>query len=189
MGAGVRAFVAVEVPAPVLPGVRPPSDEAPSHLTLLFLGDVPDSAVPGMADAFGKVVAVEPAFPLVLRGLGAFPSADRPRILFARIVEGDAPLARLHGRFVASARERGLEVDDRPFVPHLTVLRVRSPRDVQLVQELRASHGEATFGSVRVSELQLKSSVLRRGGAIHRTEARLALAGGSGGERSTTPAP
>jgi 2'-5' RNA ligase len=185
----VRAFVAVELPAPALPGIRPPSDAAPSHLTLLFLGDVPDPAVAGMADAFGRAVAMVPAFRLTLRGLGTFPSTERPRVLFARIVEGETPLAQLHGQLVGAARDLGLRVDDRPFVPHLTVLRVRSPRDVQLVQELRASYGQAEFGSVEVSELFLKSSVLRTAGAIHRTEARLALRGRSEGEPPRAAAP
>jgi RNA 2',3'-cyclic 3'-phosphodiesterase len=110
-----------------------------------------------------------------VRGLGTFPSDANPRILFARIDEGAQPLATLHERLLGVARAHHIAVDTRPFVPHLTVLRVRSPRDEATVRELRRTHGEATFGSVTVTELLLKSSVLGPGGASHRVEARLPL--------------
>ncbi len=173
----MRAFVAVEVPTPELPGIRGPSEGAPGHLTLLFLGEVPDAAVPALAGAFAQAVAPEPPFNLRLQGLGTFPSDERPRILFARIEEGANPLARLHDRLVTVARENRLSVEDRPFVPHLTLLRVRSPADGALVRELRSKFESAPFGSARVVELLLKSSVLGRGGASHRVEARLPLRG------------
>ncbi len=176
----MRAFVGVDVPAPELPGIRPPAPGAPSHLTLLFLGDVPDASVPGLSDAFARAIEGEGPFRLRLHGLGSFPSDERPRILFARIEEGAEALARISERLRGVARERRLRVEDRPFVPHLTVLRIRSPRDAARARELRSEFGGVAFGETRVTELLLKSSVLGGGGPTHRVEARLPLRGSLG---------
>lgn len=173
----MRAFVAVELPIPELPGIPRPTEAAPGHLTLLFLGEIPDAMAPALGVAFARAVAPQSAFELRLQGLGAFPSEERPRILFARIEEGARELAWLHDRLRDVAREHSIEVEARPFVPHLTLLRVRSPRDAALVRDLSASHGRAPVGAVRVTELLLKSSVLGRGGPVHRVEAHLPLAG------------
>jgi len=185
----VRAFVAVEVPAPQLPGVQSPADGAPSHLTVLFLGDVADPVVPDLSTALAGVVATEAPFRLSLRGLGTFPPHARPRVLFARLVEGTETMSRMHDRLAEAARSLGVRFDDRPFVPHLTLLRVRSPRDENRVRELQSEFLDTPFGSVDVNELLLKSSVLGSGGATHRVEARFPVRGAGAGGSPTGPGP
>ncbi len=180
----MRAFVAVELPTPELPGIRTPGEGAPSHLTLLFLGDIEAAAAAPLGASFARAVESEPPFELRLHGLGAFPSDERPRVVFVGIAEGTAELARLHDRLVAVARSHGLPVEDRPFVAHLTVLRVRSPKDAALAHVLRTRFSETPFGTTRVTELLLKSSVLGRGGPVHHVEARLPLRGGEHGDRT-----
>jgi 2'-5' RNA ligase len=185
----MRAFVAVEVPSPQLPGVRSPADGAPSHLTVLFLGDVADAVVQDLSAAFARVVAIEEPFQLSLRGLGTFPPDGRPRVLFARLAEGAGTMSRIHDRLAEAARALGVRFDDRPFVPHLTLLRVRSPRDEPRVRELQSEFLDTPFGSVDVRELLLKSSVLGSGGATHRVEARFPVHGPGAGASPTGPGP
>ena len=65
-------------------------------------------------------------FELVWRGIGAFPSPKHPRALWLGVINGAGPLARGRGRGLAAARgANAVELDDRAFLPHLTLGRVK----------------------------------------------------------------
>lgn len=130
----VRVFVAVVPPpealAPLVSAVAPVRDLPASwvpperlHLTLVFLGEVADPEPYGAALA-AAVAEVAP-FELRVRGGGAFPRAQRARVLWAG-VEGDVAaltgLARLARR---TARAHRIDVERKPYVPHVTVARIR----------------------------------------------------------------
>ena len=93
-----RVFIAIAVPeplerelarlqaelAPAVPGCRWTS-ALPFHLTLAFLGDVPDSDLSAICQAVASSAgAIEP-FEIEVTGLGAFPSAIRPRVIWAGV--------------------------------------------------------------------------------------------------------
>jgi 2'-5' RNA ligase len=164
----VRTFFAVDVPAPAF-GPGSGGRSAPTHLTLLFLGEVEETRIPALSAAAAQLAATSSPFEVRLAGVGAFPSAERPRVFWAGIDRGAAELTALHAGLLAAASELGLPVDARPFVPHLTLFRVRGRRDAERGAELLARHSATVFGSTRVEELLLKSSVLSDEGAMHTT--------------------
>lgn len=92
------------------------------HLTLLFLGDVSESAQPELRGALDRAVRGFEALDLRLGGLGAFPPRGRPRVLFVDLLEGIAEVRRLHE---ALRRELPPELrpSERRLHPHLTVAR------------------------------------------------------------------
>lgn len=53
------------------------------HLTLRFLGEVPESLVPKLTEALTKACAGHRAFSMDIVGLGAFPNPARPRVVWA----------------------------------------------------------------------------------------------------------
>jgi 2'-5' RNA ligase len=73
------------------------------------------------------VAATEAAAALVapftvrLAGAGAFPPADRPRVVWLGIVEGTSELEALAGTLGEQLAGRGWERDERPFRAHLTL--------------------------------------------------------------------
>ncbi|MFC7326471.1 RNA 2',3'-cyclic phosphodiesterase [Marinactinospora rubrisoli] len=101
------------------------------HITLLFLGQVPDPEVPGLRDLLGREVAGRRAMRLALRGAGTFPAdAARGRVLWAGL-DGDLePLADLADALRSAAEAHGVPIEARPFVPHLTLARSRGPHDL-----------------------------------------------------------
>lgn len=133
-----RRFVAIGVP----PAVREPLVEATAHLrgpdprlrptdpsgwhvTLAFLGTVPDDLVDPVLAAVAEAVAASAPRPSPrLRVAGAGRFGDR--VLLARL-EQDPPgafeelVADLHAR----VRDAGLPVEDRTFRPHVTLARAR----------------------------------------------------------------
>jgi RNA 2',3'-cyclic 3'-phosphodiesterase len=177
----VRAFVAVEVPGTPSEGAR---SSAPEHLTLLFLGEVPVERVEAIEAALAPVGADVRPFDLTLEGVGAFPSRERPRVVWVGATEGSEELGRLASR-VRQALEgtAGPAPREERFVPHLTWFRVRSGADRRRAEEVLAGTvPPPPPRRLRVREFVLKESVLSSRGATHRTVASFPLRGsGSAG--------
>jgi 2'-5' RNA ligase len=113
------------------------------HLTLLFLGAVPSALLPPLTGAVAAAVAPTPPAVLRLAGAGRFGSRSRPQVCWAGL-EGDvAVLSGLAGRLATAARGLGLPVEDRPFRPHLTLVRwhPRRPADGDLPDRLAGYRG------------------------------------------------
>lgn len=128
------------------------------HLTLLFLGAVPEETVAPLVTAVGGAVAAAPPMRLRLAGGGRFGSVRRPQVAWAGL-EGDvAPLVELAARLAGAARRLRLPVEDRPFRPHLTLGRWRpgQPADGALTDRLAGYRGPAW----PVSEVRLYESHL-----------------------------
>lgn len=100
------------------------------HLTLVFLGEVPEGFIRSADERLAGVLPQLPAFTCRLAGLGAFPSPQRARVVWAGVEAGRDALVALQ-RTAAKALERiGFEPERRPFSPHLTLGRLREPGDV-----------------------------------------------------------
>lgn len=138
-GPTLRLFVAVEVPRSaaraVAAAIRPWREELPSarwvppenwHLTLKFLGRTPADLTAWVEETVGGIVATHPPLTARVRGLGAFPSARRARVLWAGIDDPANGLADL-----VTELESGLatqfRAEIRRFHPHLTVARSEPP--------------------------------------------------------------
>lgn len=129
----MRLFVAAEVPAEaraaVDAAVAPLRPRWPDlrwidpdrwHVTLVFLGDVPDDRTAALSAALeGAASACAPA-PVVVA-----PEATRTRTGVLWVAVTGAALAALAGRLRAAAAAAGCNVEDRPFRGHLTLARAR----------------------------------------------------------------
>jgi RNA 2',3'-cyclic 3'-phosphodiesterase len=173
----MRAFVSVEVPDPRAPD---PST-ARSHLTLKFLGEVPDEVVNRLRPLVRAAVAPCAPFSVELRGVGAFPDPARPRVVWAGVGSGADELAELAKRVDEAVAIAGIPSETRPFTAHVTILRVRGTRDLDRARRWLTEGADRAFGRAEVREVVLNSSELRPEGAIHRALDRFPLAGSPGG--------
>lgn len=172
----MRLFVAVEVPPPESPADDRPS--APEHLTLRFLGEVEPERVPEIQARLARVAGETPPFDLVLEGVGAFPSARNPRVIWIGVSRGRREVSELAARTAAALQEMGVGDDRESFVPHLTLFRVRSPDQRRRAQALLVgAEALPPPRTVAVRELYLKESTLTAQGARHRTLAAWPLTG------------
>ncbi|MGA8604830.1 MAG: RNA 2',3'-cyclic phosphodiesterase [Thermoplasmata archaeon] len=171
----MRMFVAVEVPSSVEEASRA---LAPEHLTLHFLGKIPAERVGSIVAALTPLGAAVAPFDLTLEGVGAFPSRERPRVVWVGGTEGAAELIRLAALVRQALAAEGGSNHDEPFVPHLTLFRVRSADDRRRAEDLLAGRvPPPTPRRVRVGEFVLKESELSSRGATHRTIATFPLSG------------
>jgi len=91
------------------------------HLTVRFLGATAPDRVPDLVAATEAASALLAPFTVRLAGAGAFPTPDRPRVVWLGIVEGSAELAAVAGTLGDELAARGWEADERPFRAHLTL--------------------------------------------------------------------
>lgn len=171
----MRAFVAIDLPP--LEGPIPPELRPEDHLTLQFFEDLPGDRLPVAVEAMQSTAGGTAPFPLVVQGVGAFPTLHRPRVVWAGMGEGAANAQALGDRLRAAMASRGFPVEDRPFVPHLTLARVRSPRDAVWASRFLANpeHAGRVWVRTTVSEIVLKESELLPTGARHTVRARVGL--------------
>ncbi|MCA8948003.1 MAG: RNA 2',3'-cyclic phosphodiesterase [Planctomycetes bacterium] len=94
------------------------------HVTLVFAGDVDDDVVAELRGAV-EAARLEP-LSFSLAGLGRFPPRGEPRVLWAGLAGDVDPLLRLQAGLAERAAAAGVELDKRPFAPHVTLGRVKS---------------------------------------------------------------
>lgn len=151
------------------------------HLTLKFLGEVPPEKIEAIVAACEKAVkeAAPGALRLGVRGLGTFPPNRAPRVVWAGLTGDLTALARLKRALEEALVSLGFEREDRPFVPHLTLGRVKSARRREaLLKEIARFREEEFFSpeSIEVCTLTLYQSTLHPEGAIYTALRKIPLA-------------
>jgi 2'-5' RNA ligase len=176
---GLRCFVAIELPEKLkeeiavrTEGLRKSGADAKwikaenLHLTLKFLGDTPEDMLPAVKDSLEKALNGHEKFRLSLSGAGVFPDRKRPRVVWVGVEDSDRLVALQKDVEVAMAG-LGFEAEKRPYSPHLTIGRLKSPRRRDLfLRELDAVSGEE-FGKAEVAEISVMKSILKPSGAEH----------------------
>lgn len=106
------------------------------HVTLKFLGNIGTGQPAVIRDGLSAALDTADAFDLKLGRIGAFPDMNRPRVFWISIVEGRDELVAMQHRIETELHARGFVREERPFSPHLTIGRVRSPRGLTKLTDL-----------------------------------------------------
>jgi 2'-5' RNA ligase len=146
------------------------------HLTLWFLGEVPEPRAPAILEAVGRPFDV-PAFDLRISGLGAFPRSGIPRVLWLGVEHGQRSLVALHTELVSRLQPLGFDPEPRPFSAHLTLGRVKGPRGRARSHDVRASWRDvpADAGVCRIDAVTVFHSRLSPKGAAYEPLVRVPL--------------
>ena len=143
------------------------------HLTLKFLGEQPDTLVKPLTASMHEIAGRHWPVPMRLGGVGAFPSLRRPRVIWVGIAP-TPKLELLQNDVEEGCSALGVEVDGKPFRPHLTIGRLRGTEDRDAVRELARVAREIRFrADTVVSTIDLVHSALTTEGPRY---ARLASA-------------
>ncbi len=137
------------------------------HMTIRFLGDI---AIDMVDKIYGEMqkVAFKP-FPVQLTGLGVFPNLNYPRVLWAGIAQGAEQLQKVFTQIEPRLQALGLPPEHNAFSPHLTIARVRSPRNKIELATVVTKNAHYNFGAVEANCLRLKRSELTPKGPIYST--------------------
>lgn len=149
------------------------------HLTLRFLGEMDPGRLLTLDPLIREACAGTGALRLLARGLGAFPDASRPRVVWCG-VEGEDPdvaerLQDLHRRIERAARSEGFRPEKGGFEPHVTLGRVKSPLNVSSLLERMGPAVRREFGRFEATKLVLLESHLRASGSSYEEVQEFAL--------------
>jgi 2'-5' RNA ligase len=137
------------------------------HITLKFLGEVPESKIPGIVQAIRKACNCRNSFHLSFKGTGFFPPQSRfPRVLWAGI-EQSPDLFALHKKIEDEFKKLGFPKENRRFHPHLTLGRVKTNKNITSVLEELEDHKELIFGNMQTERVTLFRSTLKPTGAVY----------------------
>jgi RNA 2',3'-cyclic 3'-phosphodiesterase len=181
----VRLFIALNFPDPVrrdLWDAIEPLRDAPLpvkwvrpegiHLTLKFLGPVPDPREPELRAALSPAARGIRPLPLAIGGFGAFPHGRAPRVIWAGL-EALPALELLQHQVEREFAPLGFPTEARAFHPHVTLGRAardaRASEFAGLEPVLAGLHFEAT---AVVETVDLMQSVLQSGGATYQVRHR-----------------
>jgi 2'-5' RNA ligase len=172
-----RLFIAVPLPAELLGFVGAAQALLPGapelrllrpdqlHLTLAFIGEV-DASKAAAARTVVETLPADMGGEGLMSGFLLLPSAARARVVALEVVDGQAVFAGLFERIMGGLEAAGvMEREKRPFRPHLTIARLRTPGPVRPKSE----SGQARFA---VESVCLYRSELKREGAAYTVLAR-----------------
>jgi 2'-5' RNA ligase len=172
----MRLFVALEITSAVREALantaatlKPESDgvrwsrPAALHVTLKFLGETDVQKLDSIRAVLAKINSPE-WVALRFRGVGFFPDEIRPRVMWCGI-EATPNLRELAASLDRSLELCGVPAEARAFVPHVTLARLNSARNVQKLVRAAAPLKSYDFGAARESEFHLFESVLKPSGS------------------------
>ncbi len=139
------------------------------HITLKFLGDVPVAQAAALEGALAPVCIPCPALRLSAHGLGFFPGAHQPRVIWAGTSDAAGHLRDLHRQIDEALRAFAPPERPEKFTAHITLGRFKPghhaaiPKLVELAQDLRDRH----FGDWEARDVELVRSDLTSEGATH----------------------
>ena len=140
------------------------------HLTLKFLGNIPSRRVTEITEAMKKAAQGLSPFLLEISGLGAFPSLKQPRVVWVGVGGELDKLSTLQQNIDSALAALGFAREERPFVPHLTVARVREGASAPERGRFGELVGSAIFDGpyrIEVEAVRLMRSQLTPAGAIY----------------------
>jgi len=141
-------------------GLRPVPPEN-LHITLKFLGMVPESHIDAICQVMNRVLEGREPFELQIVGFGCFRQAlwlgvDRSHQLDEMAAALDTSLEAL-----------GFPRNSKPYRPHLTVARLRTSARLSL-SDLQARFGDRHWGRLTVDAIHLYESWTLPGGVAYK---------------------
>jgi RNA 2',3'-cyclic 3'-phosphodiesterase len=176
----IRCFLAIDLPDSLRPQLALVQGELKRsdadvrwvqvgniHLTLKFFGNLPDAEVDPVARAALEVARQQAPLQLQVTQAGAFPSVRSPRVVWLGLGGDLIPLAQMYHKLEKAFTVLGHLPEGRPFNPHLTLGRVKSPQNRQRLARLLETLPPLNWPPFQVSELILFKSTLTPQGSIY----------------------
>ncbi len=172
-----RAFIAVDVEVPPkleefwerLKGANAQLklvDLENIHLTLKFLGDTEEKRIEDIEGVMVQSVQDTEPFEMAIKGTGAFPNPNYMKVIWVGL-ENAQGLIDISRNLDSELSKLGFKREKKGFRPHITLARVKGPRNKNVLSQVLKDYGEESFGTQKVDCIRLKKSVLSREGPTY----------------------
>ena len=173
----IRTFLSVELARPVRDKIVDLQEELARagaevkwtepenlHVTLIFLGEVPDKEIHAICKLASETVHGMEPFTMCVESAGCFPNLRRPRILWVGVGAGAQELVKIHDELETPLFDLGYRMEERKYTPHITLGRVKSDRPTDQLTAALQQHADWHGGEQIVSEIHVMGSELTRDG-------------------------
>lgn len=174
----IRSFLAIELDEELVPKILDVQKEfkktntnikyVPSknmHFTLKFFGNIDSDMVDDISAAIEKVIKNYSSFDLNIKNCGCFPNKNVIKVLWLGLDEG-SPIKSLQKDLDKEFKKLGFK-KERNFISHLTIGRVKSPKNKKEIKETIEKLEDIEIGQMNVSKISLKKSTLTPQGPIY----------------------
>ena len=149
------------------------------HLTLRFLGSVEVSRIPELIAALKLACGSLAPLELQAAGLGFFPEARIPRVLWVGVRDNGGQLAQVWAAVQSTTREFTAEEPEKGFSGHITLARLSglNRHEADSLRKNLQARQQNVFGGWTARQLELVRSQLSPQGARHEVLAGIGLMG------------
>ncbi len=144
------------------------------HVTVRFIGHVPDDRAPAVISTVVAPLAARP-FDIRLGACGVFPRSGPPRVIWIGVEEGLSSLASIHEELNRRLAPLGFEPEERPFSAHLTLARIKDVRGAAKAIRQAVTAVEPRPARCRVTHATLFQSRLSPAGSRYEALERIEL--------------
>jgi len=137
------------------------------HITLIFLGATPGSAVDLLQQLIEESFNGIQGFSSELSGIGVFPNTHNPKVLWLGL-ENFQFLMTAQSKMRELLQQNGFSLDDKPLKPHLTLARVKNIQHRASFETLLNHYQQSTFGTVEIDCVVLYESISTNEGPVYK---------------------
>ncbi|NTW57773.1 MAG: RNA 2',3'-cyclic phosphodiesterase [Nitrospirae bacterium] len=176
----MRLFIAIELPDEIKQGIAGIQEQLRKagaiagwtrpegiHLTLKFLGEVPEAKAQEIMQALDAAVKGTGKLSLTVEGTGMFPNVKNPHVLWIGVGGDIERLAGLQASIEDAMDKVGFEREERKFSPHLTLARIKFPKPRDNWQQKIVGMKDVKLGGFEAGHVSLMKSELKREGAVY----------------------
>jgi len=136
------------------------------HLTIVFLGDTEEERIKIASVVLHQNCAGFGEFSFNLEGTGVFKSFRDPKVIWAGIRKSERLLT-LNRQITSGLKNTGFKIEERQFNPHVTIGRVRSVSDPEILKAAVSRYSDTFFRIIDVKEVVLYESILKPTGPVY----------------------
>ena len=137
------------------------------HVTLKFLGDVAEAAIPDVCAAVNAAAAMVGPFELSLGAVRSRPPAGPVRMIWADVAEPTGRLLALHAACERQLEAIGFGPEGRFYRPHVTLVRINARGEHASLREQVVAIEPLSGRAIRVDGVAVMSSQLTRRGPVY----------------------
>ncbi|RJP80468.1 MAG: RNA 2',3'-cyclic phosphodiesterase [Desulfobacteraceae bacterium] len=186
----IRAFIAFDLPDDVLEIIGEIQKQLKKkglklrwvpvcniHLTVKFIGDLPADLIDQVAGIMTESAERCSLMTINASGMGVFPGLRRPSVLWIGIHGETDRLIRFQKTLDENLERIGIQSEKRPFRGHLTIGRVKTNPNMELLKESLRLFNDFQTRPFTIKEVKLFQSELTPAGAVYSCIKSIALSG------------
>ena len=147
------------------------------HITLKFLGNIQPNSLREVFTAMEIIGREALPFTLALQSVLLLPDSERPTVVCSKAGRGTEELLMLQRKVSLSCSALGYPEDHRPYLPHITLGRIKAPSYALGFEDYLADLANTDFGLTEVEEVIVYMSELGNNGAEYSPMYRVRLEG------------